>query len=172
MKRALAILLALWLLMGNAAPAGAEPLTETDFQFVYEGAAYSLGGDPGALLRAMAARDGGQPELLETDSCLFSGKDKEFTGLELMLGTYPTGPGGKDALETVVITGGPWTTARGIGVGSAREEVIAAYGEGFFEDYDQMIYAVEEPYASPTLIFQLDLDSGLVIAIMLLAASA
>ncbi|MBR1586285.1 MAG: hypothetical protein IJ662_12140 [Clostridia bacterium] len=169
-KKLCAALFALLLLTAGIAQAAA-PLTAADFELTYAGAAYTLGADPAALLAAMTARDGAAPEVIEADSCIFTGKDKEFYGAELVLGTYPTGKNGGDQLETIVITAVDIPTARGVGVGSARDQVTAAYGPGL-EDYDTLLYAIHTPYESPTLIFQFDLDSDTVVAVMLMACSA
>lgn len=172
MKRLLTVLLILCLFIWGGALADAAPLTEADFELAYAGGVYALGTDPAPLLAAMEKRDGEKPEVFEAESCLFQGKDKEITGQELILATYPMGPGGRDLLETIVIYGGPWVTCRGIGVGSAKDEVISAYGEQYRMDYDQMVYAVGEPYESPMVIFQLDLETSLVTAVFLMAHSA
>ena len=163
-------LLALCLLIGMA-NAEAERLTGEDFVFVYDGAVYTLSTDAAALIAAAEKRDGESMRVMEADSCLFSGKDKEFTGRELMLATYPILPGGGDQLETIAVLNGPWKTARGVGIGSSRAQVENAYGPGA-EDYDCLFYAVDAPYASPTLIFQFDLETDTVVAFMLLACSA
>lgn len=171
MKRLLA-LLAVVVLALSSAQAAAAPLTEQDFEWTYAGRDYALGCDPGALLAAMEKQDGQKPDVLEAESCLFDGTDKEITGKELILGTHPSGEKGADRLESVAIQGGPWATRRGIGVGSTRQEVVAAYGSGFIEDYDQLIYAMGKPYESATLIFQLDLQSDRVILVLLLSEGA
>lgn len=165
------LLLGCCLLCAFAAAEGTA-LTDRDFELAYAGETYRLLTDPAPLLSAMEARDGQKPEVFEAESCLFTGTDKEITGRELVLATYPAGRGGADLLETVMVYGGPWTTSRGIGVGSAKEDVIAAYGDQYLADYDQMVYAVGEPYASPMVVFQIDLDSGLVTAFFLMAHSA
>ncbi len=172
MKRFFSVLLILCLFQAGTALLEAAPLTEADFVLAYADGAYELRTDPALLIAAMERRDGEKPAVFEAESCLFQGTDKEITGRELILGTYPMGPGGKDLLETIVICAGPWVTSRGIGIGSTREEVIQAYGSDFLEDYDQMVYAVGEAYASPMVIFQMDLETALVTAVFLMAHSA
>lgn len=171
MKRFLAVFLAAAWLLGAAA-AEAAPLTEKDLVLLYAGEEYALLADPAPLLAAMRTRDGAAPDMLEADACQFAGKDREYTGLELVLGTHPAGPGGSDRLETVVILGGPWRTARGVGIGSSREDVIAAYGERFIEDYDQLSYWLGAPNESPALVFQMDLATQTVTGIFFMAHSA
>lgn len=169
--RIIALLLAL-LLAGCALAEESLPLTAEDLIFAYEGKTYRLLTDPTALIAAIAAHDGEEMTVEEAPSCLYDGMDKEYSGQDLVLGTHPTGKDGGDLLETILIVDGEWATARGIAIGSTKEQVIAAYGENFMEDYDQMIYAIGEPYESPMVIFQLDLDTQQVIAIFLMAYSA
>ena len=171
MKKMLAWCLALCLAAFCFAGAEAAPLNAADFQLVYDGNPYGLSVDAAGLIAAVEAHDGQAMAVTEADSCLFSGKDKEFAGQEIMLGTYPIGPGGGDQLETIAVLAGPWTTARGIGIGSTREQIEAAYGSGVL-DYDMLMYAQEQPYTSPTLIFQLDLQTETVVAFLLMACSA
>lgn len=169
--RIIALLLAL-LLTGGALAEGSLSLTEEDLLFTYEGKTYALLTDPAGLFSAVAAHDGAEMTVEEAPSCLYDGMDKEFSGRDIVVGTHPSGKNGGDLIETIVILNGPWTTARGVGIGSTRDQVISAYGENFTEDYDQMIYAVGAPYESPMVIFQLDLDTQQVSAIFLMAYSA
>ena len=171
MKKRFLFLLTLCFLFGSGGLAEAPALTDADFVLVYDRVSYTLRTDPSALLAAVARHDGAEMQLEEADSCLFDGKDKEYYGDELILGTYPVGKGGTDVLESIVIAGGPWETARGIRVGSSRQDVLAAYGAAV-QDYDQWLYALGEPYRGPTLIFQFDLETDRVICIFLLACSA
>lgn len=174
-KRAMCTLLLLCLslaLPGTAWAEEAAPLTEADLIFSYEDVDYALLSDPAPLIAAIEAHDGQAMERTEAPSCLCAGMDREFAGQDVLLATHPSGPGGSDLLETIVILGGPWQTARGIGVGSTRDEVIAAYGPHFMEDYDQLVYALALPYESPMLIFQMDLDTQLVTAVFLMAFSS
>ena len=170
MKRILVCVFAL-LLFCTTAFAAASPLTKEDLFFLYDGKTYFLGDDPSSLIAAIEAYDGEKMTVQEADSCQFKGKDREFTGKELILGTYPTGPKGADKLETIIILGGKWQTARGIGLGSTLKQVRTAYGEGKL-DYDQVMYAMGTPYQSPTLIFVLDMETDTVAGIYLMACSA
>ena len=162
MRKWIAWMLTCALLAGCAALAGAAPLNEADITLTYDGRTYTLRSDPAALIAAIEKHDGSPMQVEEADSCQFRGKDKEF---------YGTGKNGGDLLESIVVTGGIWKTERGIGIGSTRKAVLAAYGEGV-EDYDQLLYAIKKPYESPTLIFQFDLETDQVIYIFLLACSA
>lgn len=155
----LSLLLSLVLTAG-AAPASL-PLEEGDLVFHFGGTDYLLSSPGKALVDALKKAGMGFEEN-RADSCLFSGEDKEFVGEELLIGTLPKGSGGQDLVETIMVLGGDHLTRRGLGIGSSREEVLAAYGEPSLTDYDLMIYALENPEDSPQLVFVLDLDTGLV----------
>lgn len=165
MKKAFGVLLALFLLLAGAAgradaPA---PLGTQDFLFVFESKVYSLGMPAGPLINAVEAKYG-PFSVFEAESCLFSGMDRELENADLLLGTYPIGPGGTDALETIMVTGGAFQTPRKIGIGSTKAEVIAAYGESFILDYDTMLYSTGSYLSDPVLAFTLDLSTNTVLS--------
>lgn len=139
----------------------AQPLTENDFVFTLGDATYPLGG-PAAPLLAAAEDAIGPMSLWEADSCMFSGTDKEYENDELLLATYPIGPDGGDVLETVMVISGEHKTSRGIGIGDTLDAVIAAYGDAYTLDYDQLLYAQSDLSAGPMLVFVLDLETDLV----------
>ncbi len=68
----------------------------------------------------------------ETVSCVYDGYDKTFAYDGITVSTVPDG--GSDIIEMFTITGAAYTTTRGITVGATRDEVIAAYGENYFDD--------------------------------------
>jgi len=164
MRRGCPFLLILLVGMAAAWPAGAAetaPLTEADFVFVYAEQAYRLGEPALPLIQAVGAAEGAM-RVTEAESCMFTGMDKEFEGDTLLLATYPIGPAGADVLETIMAVGGAHQTARGISVGQPMDGVVAAYGDGYTLDYDQMMYALGDPLTEPILIFILDLETGCV----------
>jgi len=166
MRRVLCIFLLAALLFPAAAatadPKAYDPLTEDDFVFVYDGQAHCLG-DP-ALPLVEAIRAAEAVEVVEADSCMFTGKDKEFQGETLLIATYPIGPGGADVLETILVVGGDHRTARGIGIGASMGDVIAEYGPEYTLDYDQVTYALGNALTEPVLVFLLDLQTDTVVA--------
>lgn len=162
MKKSIICLVVVCLLCAGVAYAGA-PLEETDFVFAYGDQEFALGGPAQALLDAV-----GDMNMFEADSCMFDGKDREYENDELVLATYPIGPGGADQLETVLVIGGAHQTARAIGIGSTRAEVEAVYGTDYTLDYDQMVYAMGDPLTAPLLMFTLDLDTDTVVAFALM----
>ena len=146
----------------DATPAEAPaPLAESDFVFTLGGREYRLGDVAQPLIR-QAESLCGEFEEQAADSCMFAGQDKEFGNEALLIATYPIGPEGEDVVETILVQREGFPTARGIGVGSAKSEVIAAYGEAFTLDYDQMIYAMGDPVIEPVLVFELDLTTDCV----------
>lgn len=166
------VLLALWVACFAALAEGPAPLSlEEDWVFLFEGETYSPGQEAAPLIAAIEAAYGPM-EVDEFDSCLFQGKDKEIYNDEIVLGTYPLGPNGSDQLETVLIIGGDHATARGITIGSTKEQVLAAYGEDCTQSYDELLYQLEGTDNQPILVFTLDLDTGTVASYyMMLGAS-
>jgi hypothetical protein len=154
-RRFAAFMLFLWLVSGCA-----EALEKRDLIFAFGENAFATGDAAGPLLAAL--QDAlGDPVVLEADSCLFSGKDKEFDYGPIVVGTCPAGPGGSDAIEMIMVFAPDYPASRGICVGMSREETAAAYGEGFSMDYDRMTY-LPDGETGPMLVFMLDLDSDTV----------
>lgn len=164
MRKGLCALVALVLalpLCGVAELVAGAPLAEDDFALVLEGETYRLG-DAAAPLAAVMEAAMGPVAVTEADSCMFDGQDKEFATGELLMATYPIGPGGADVIETLMVIGGAHETARGIGIGAAKAEVVAAYGEAYALDYDQLIYRQGEGEMAPFIAFVLDLETDTV----------
>lgn len=159
MKKCLC-LLALLCLTAGMAHAEIAPLSESDFAFTFSGTSYALGSELAPLVAAIEQASGEQMAVTEAESCMFSGKDREFELDGLILGAYPIGRVGADALETVIALTDAYETARGARVGMTKEEIIALYGSSFTLDYDQMIYQQAEN--GPMLLFGIDLDTGLI----------
>ena len=169
MKKRICFLLAALLLAVFAASAEqAAPLTEEDFVFVYGETEARFGDSPAALLAAMEAHDGAPVETDEADSCLYDTKDYEYSGLEITVGSCHPHGGPDEVINAVIVWDGEWKTARGVGIGDTVEAVAAAYGEGFAEA-DTLVYALGDRYLTPTLVFQLDMETGEVISFCLLA---
>lgn len=143
------------------------PLTAADFVFALEDQPYLLG-DPADGLLSAAEEAIGPLSMTAADSCMFTGQDKEYVNDELLIATYPIGPGGTDVVETVYVVGGTHATARGIGLGMTRDAVITAYGDGYTLDYDQMLYAQGDPLTEPILVFVLSLETDTVSAFYLM----
>lgn len=77
---------------------------------------------------ALALADLGEPlSYFEAESCAFDGLDKTYTYSGFVITTRPEGE--KDYIQSILLTDDSVTTAKGIYIGSTREEVIASYGE-------------------------------------------
>ena len=171
MWKRIAVLCAVMMVLVSAAALAETPapLTEEDFVFTYGELEVTFGMDPAELIAAMTEYDGEAPEVDEADSCLYDTKDYEYNGLEMTVGSYHPQGGTDEVINCFIVFDGPWTTARGIGIGSTADEVIAAYGADYAVEADTMVYAIGEKYQSYTLAFQTDEESGRVICFALYA---
>lgn len=149
MKKVFALLLALCMILAFAActgtnpsgdpsgsPAGESPedligkpfSAKKDMAVIINGKTYPVRVDSADVLSVL----GSEYEYGETISCVYDGYDKTFAYDGITVSTVPDGE--KDIIEMFTITGSKYTTARNITVGATREEVIAAYGEKYFDD--------------------------------------
>lgn len=123
-------------------------LTEEDFVVDINGVAVKLGDDMSTLEPSL-----GEPDSYETaKSCMGAGEDKvyEFGGITIY--TYPID--GVDVVSAIEFAGEE-TLAAGIGVGSTKDEVLAAYGS----DCEQDEYGMTYELGDKTLGIELDGDS-------------
>lgn len=71
----------------------------------------------------------GEPlSYFEAESCAFDGLDKTYTYAGFVISTRPEE--GKDLVNSILLTDDSVTTPEGVYIGSSRDAVIAAYGEG------------------------------------------
>lgn len=144
-----------WMQAAQNAP----PIDSADFTLEYleykecEGQPYALGDEAAPLISAIERKMGAM-SLISCEARLFPGEDKEYSNEEIIIGTIPAGPGGVDVIETMLVIGGEWRTARGIRVGSTLEEVAEAYGGEPAIDWNQIVYSNGDPATSPVIIFQ------------------
>lgn len=139
------------------------PLNETDLAFFFEGESWALNTPAAGLLTALE-QAGNKLDVTQADSCLFEGKDKEYTSEEVLIGTLPKGSKGEDIIETIMVLSGDHLTSRGIGLGSKKEEILLAYGEPTLMDYDLLIYSLDNRQDSAQLVFVLDIDTETVLS--------
>lgn len=142
------------------------PIGDGDMVFIFEDESYGLGMPSLPLIDAVEGKYGSPMEMLETESCMFEGMDKEFSNDDIVLGTYPIN---HDQLETVMVFSPEYTTIRGAAVGMSEKEVAALYGNDYMKDYDQMIYSVP---TGGSIIFTLDMETNLVICWALIFGAA
>lgn len=102
----------------------------------------------------LALSDLGEPlTYFEAESCAFDGLDKTYTYSGYVITTRPEGE--KDFIQSILLTDDSVTTAKGIYIGSTREDVIAAYGE----TDDTLPTLLSYTSAGTTLNFVLDGDT-------------
>lgn len=147
---------------GWTAPAAGDPLgLEGDLGLYINDTWFPILNDFSGLHEAL----GQELDMMAAPSCAFKGDDKEFVYDGMSIYTNPLGD--MDVWMEAYITAGDWTTTRGIGIGSTVDDIIAAYGDGYFADNDDMMtYSLSgDPtdYASPCIIFTL--EDGAVVCI-------
>ena len=96
--------------------------------------------------------------LYVADSCVFEGEDKEFEYDGFYIFTNPNGDWGeKDIWYSLYIESDTLSTSRGISVGATLEDVIAAYGNRFFWEGDNVmtfsLSGIRGDAASPCIQF-------------------
>ncbi|MBN1775091.1 MAG: hypothetical protein JW817_01355 [Clostridiales bacterium] len=121
---------------------------ERDLVFSHEGVDVVLLSDVQPLLAAL----GDGYTLEAAPSCMFDGEDKRFVYSDYEIFTYPID--GMDQIDEIMITDPGYATPRGISVGDAYDEVVAAYGDGTFDDV-VLTYILPggDPESNPRLIF-------------------
>ncbi|MBQ7943502.1 MAG: hypothetical protein IJ326_05500 [Lachnospiraceae bacterium] len=123
-------------------------LSEEDFVVDIKGVAVKLGDDMSTLEESL-----GEPDSYETaKSCMGAGEDKVYEYGGITVYTYPID--GVDVVSAIEFVGEE-TMASGIGVGSTRDEVVAAFGSDCEEDEYGMTYELGDK----TLGIELDGDS-------------
>ena len=163
MKRIFVLLLSAVLALGCVTALAAEPLTADDLVLTLGDEDFELGCPAADMVKA-AEKLLGRLTKSEADSCMFDGKDREWTNDAITIGSYPIGEGKSDVVESVIVTTDTLQTARGVMTGMSKQDIITLYGEGT-EDWDQLTYRTEE---GPMIIFTFDLDTQQLLSWMLL----
>ena len=78
----------------------------------------------------------------ETTSCAFKGLDKTYSYPGFDLYTYPLN--GTDNVNSIYFTDDSAATAEGIRIGSTKEEMEAAYGTDYTEEFGVYIYTKDD----------------------------
>ena len=92
----------------------------------------------------------------EAISCVYEGMDKTFTYPGISIYTFPTK--GVDYIDTIVLTDATYKTPKGVAVGGTLEDIVAAYGDGYFDDNGVIVYSTGSDPAdlkSPRLYFEM-----------------
>ncbi len=137
-----------------------------DMAVVVNGATYHVRTDSASVLDQL----GNEYEYYEVVSCVYNGYDKEFEYEGISVCTVPVD--GKDIIEQFKITGGDYSTVRGIKIGSTRDEVIAAYGDAFYDDGWYMTYSESnDPNNIRDMRIQIHLVDGVVTELFIYSPS-
>lgn len=108
-------------------------IKEGDFGVMIRGQFVPVGADMGAYEPLLGTPD----EYTAAKSCIENGDDKIYTYDGTKIYTYLTN--GADYLSLIEIYGNG-ALPSGIHIGSARDEVTAAYGDGYIQEGDELLY--------------------------------
>ena len=151
---------------GAAQEAGAPFSNASDMAIVYDGKTYPVRVDCTEVLAAL----GDDYRYSESLSCVYEGYDKTYTYNGIAVSTVPVD--GKDVIEMFSIVGEGFTTARGIGVGATRDEVIKAYGEKYYDDGYYLTYTESaDPSKINDMRIQFHFDNDVVTEIFVYSPS-
>lgn len=127
-KNTVIIMLALMLLLAGCSGKTNSGFSEDDLGLEIAGEKYYLREDSAPVIEAL----GDGYEYSEMVSCVYDGQDKTFAYPGLTVNTVPVE--GRDIIEMFTLTDDTYATLRGVKVGMSRDQVIAAYGEEYFDD--------------------------------------
>ena len=105
-----------------------------DMAIVFDGKTYPIHCSAHDLIAVL----GDDYDYNETISCTREGYEKTYEYDGLRIDTLPDGDG--DIVGLFVITGSRFSTPRNITVGSTREELVAAYGDNYYDDDYYLIF--------------------------------
>lgn len=110
------------------------PAANSEYVFIYHGCPLPMNAEFAPLLDYI-----GEPDsYFEAASCAFDGLDKTYTYSDMELITYPDED--KDYISSIRILSDAVSTPEGITIGSAPEEVEAAYGSEYEDFGTQFTY--------------------------------
>ena len=130
-----------------------------------DGKTYYLREDSTEILEAL----GDDYDYSEMVSCVYDGKDKTYTYAGITVSTVPVD--GRDIIEMFTLTDDTYTTLRGIKVGDSRGDVIAAYGEEYFDDGWLNYTLTNDPADVQAERIQFEMDGDTVAAIYIYSPS-
>lgn len=138
LRRFSCALLILCMLCGTLVLASCTPTEPSDdgknYVFVKGDLTVRISDDARAVLDAL----GTPSRYSESPSCLFDGLDKVYVYGGFRIQTYPDGA--VERIYSVELLDDSVTTPEGIAIGSARADVIAAYGNEMRETSSALIY--------------------------------
>ncbi len=133
-----------------------ELLTVAPFAVEFDGGkTVTLGAPAEDVIPAL----GDYTDMIEAPSCIHEGNDKVYFYDGFSVTTSPDGDGGEYVAQ-VEITSDTCTLANGIAIGSAKDDIIKAYGEDFTEQFGMMSFVLDG--AGMTVNVQDDVVMGIV----------
>lgn len=110
----------------------------TGFTFVAGDTVIAMNADVAPILEGL----GEWENYAETTSCAFKGLDKTYSYQGFDLYTYPLN--GKDNVNSVYFVDDTVSTPEGIHIGSTKEEMEAAYGTDYEEEFGAYTYTKDK----------------------------
>ena len=110
----------------------------TGFTFVADDTVIAMNADVAPILEGL----GEWENYAETTSCAFKGLDKTYSYPGFDLYTYPLN--GKDNVNSVYFVDDTVSTPEGIHIGSTKEEMEAAYGTDYEEEFGAYTYTKDQ----------------------------
>lgn len=130
---------------------------EKDLIFEINGEKFELRTPAAPLIAAL----GDDYTVDSSPSCLYIGEDKQYYYENVFIFTYPME--GEDTIDQISISGGDYTTTKGIGIGSSFEQMEEQYGKEWFDIDGECAYVVSgdpDDFSSKKLYFEI--KSGVV----------
>ena len=110
----------------------------TGFTFITGDTVIAMNADAAPILEEL----GEWENYVETTSCAFKGLDKTYSYPGFDLYTYPLN--GKDNVNSVYFVDDTVSTPEGIHIGSTKEEMEAAYGTDYEEEFGAYTYTKDK----------------------------
>lgn len=123
---------------GDAGESGGDVQEATAFVFTSNGVEIRMNAEADPIVEAL-----GEPiSTFEAPSCAFQGTDYIYTYDGFQINTYPLND--VNYVSSVVFMSDAVSTPEGLEIGGTKEDMIAAYGEDYTEEYDQYTYTRED----------------------------
>ena len=118
----------------NSGETGDENQEASLFVFTSNGVEIKMNAEADPIVEAL-----GEPiSAFDAPSCAFQGTDWIYTYDGFQINTYPLND--VNYVSSVVLTSDAVSTPEGLEIGGTKEDMIAAYGEDYTEEYDQCTY--------------------------------
>lgn len=118
----------------NSSGSGNEAQEPSAFAFTSNGVEIRMNAEADPIVEAL-----GDPiSTFDAPSCAFQGTDWIYTYDGFQVNTYPLND--VNYVASVVFTSDAVATPEGLEIGDTMEDMVAAYGEDYAEEYDQYTY--------------------------------